>query len=60
MGPKGDVRSVAFSPNGKMLAIGGMLDTGDWDGFVWVWDVETGRLIQPMEVAKSIPGKKGG
>ena len=41
-GGSGPVRSVAFSPDGKMLA------TGDFDGTIRLWDVATGRQIDSL------------
>src|SRR5579872_603277 len=38
-GPDIDVWSVAFSSDGKMVA------SGDWDKFVRVWDLETGKEL---------------
>ena len=35
-----DIRSMAFSPNGNYIL------TGDHDGFIKVWEFQTGRLVQ--------------
>ena len=39
-GPKRRMISVAFSPDGKMLA------GGDLDGVIWLWDIDTGEHRQ--------------
>ena len=45
----GDVESVAFSPNGKILASGG----GDQEGFVTLWDIpQESRIV-------TLPGHRG-
>jgi WD40 repeat protein len=36
------IRSIAFSPDGKMLATGG----GIYDGNVMLWSIESGRLLR--------------
>jgi WD40 repeat protein len=40
--PESTVSSVAFSPNGKLLA------TGDQNGSTYLWDVATGRRIATL------------
>jgi len=43
----GPVISVAFSPDGKILAGG-----SSWDGNVRLWDVETGVMLRKMRVSE--------
>ena len=42
-GHGGVVQAVAFSPNGTMLASGGM------DNAVWLWDIHSGQDIAPLK-----------
>ena len=44
------VTSVAFSPDGKMLA------SGDFDGVIWVWDIDTGEHRQIRTPDKIVDG----
>jgi WD40 repeat protein len=37
--------SVAFSPDGKTLAVGGFNGNGNGDGAVWLWNVPAGHQI---------------
>jgi WD40 repeat protein len=43
-----DVNSVAFSPNGKILASGNGDILGGWDTTVRLWDVATGRELKKL------------
>jgi len=47
----GPVFSVAFSPNGKIVAAGG------FDGLVRMYDVETGKLSKQFSPAPAAPAK---
>jgi WD40 repeat protein len=38
----GNISTLVFSPNGKMLA------TGSWDNTVYLWDTTTGEIIRPL------------
>ncbi len=38
-----DIRCLAFSNNGALLA------TGTGDGFIYIWQISDGRLVQKME-----------
>ena len=40
---RGVIRAVAFSPSGRLLA------TGNWDGGIKVWDVQSERCLAKME-----------
>src|SRR5262249_24713691 len=42
-GHKGSIMSIAFSPNGKLLA------SGSRDGTVILWDVATGKSVKRLE-----------
>jgi WD40 repeat protein len=42
------VNSVAFSPNGKILA------SGSWDGTIRLWDVETGTELRTFKFEKTM------
>jgi WD40 repeat protein len=56
-GIRGSVTSIAFSPNGTRVAAA----TGDFDGFVRIWDVRTGRLVQQLhEKSKIDPDDNAG
>ena len=44
------VTSVAFSPDGKMLA------SGDFDGVIWVWNIDTGEHRQIRTPDKIVDG----
>jgi WD40 repeat protein len=46
------VNSVAFSPNGKILA------DGSYDGTIKLWDIKTGREIRRGRVKSCGNGKK--
>src|SRR5262249_25433521 len=39
---KDEINSIAFAPNGKVIAAGG---TGGTEGTVWLWDAETGKEL---------------
>ena len=47
-GPKGRMVSIAFSPDGKMLA------GGDFEGVIWVWDIGTGERRQILTPHKIV------
>ena len=42
-------RALAFSPDGKRLACGGIFDA------VWIWDVKTGNLNQKFSMPSDLP-----
>ena len=48
----GHVNSIAFSPDGKMLASGERYSTSEglrWGGRIRLWDVSTGRHLRTLE-----------
>jgi len=47
---EGGVNSVAFSPDGKVLASGG------WDDTLRLWNVETGKEIRKIDAHKAMVG----
>jgi WD40 repeat protein len=48
---EGGVNSVAFSPDGKVLASGG------WDDTVRLWDVATGKELRKIDAHKAMVGR---
>lgn len=48
---EGGVNSVAFSPDGKLLASGG------WDDTVRIWDVASGKELRKIEAHKAMVGR---
>jgi WD40 repeat protein len=44
------VRSVAFNPNGKVLA------SGSTDGTIRLWDVQTGECLTVLQVPRPYEG----
>jgi WD40 repeat protein len=48
---EGGVNSVAFSPDGKVLASGG------WDDTVRLWDVQTGKELRKIDAHKAMVGR---
>jgi WD40 repeat protein/beta-lactamase regulating signal transducer with metallopeptidase domain len=48
---EGGVNSVAFSPDGKVLASGG------WDDTLRLWNVETGKEIRKIDAHKAMVGR---
>jgi WD40 repeat protein len=48
---EGGVNSVAFSPDGKVLASGG------WDDTVRLWDVQTGKELHKLAAHKALVGR---
>src|SRR5262249_43013725 len=44
--PETSVRSLAFSPKGKVLAIGGLKNVGKT--VLGLWDVQTGKQLQVL------------
>jgi WD40 repeat protein len=48
---EGGVNSVAFSPDGKLLASGG------WDDTVRIWDVATGKELRKLTAHKAMVGR---
>jgi WD40 repeat protein len=47
----GGVNSVAFSPDGKVLASGG------WDDTIRLWDVQTGKPLRKIDAHKAMVGR---
>jgi WD40 repeat protein/serine/threonine protein kinase len=47
IGHMGEVQSMAFSPDGRHLASGGVRPDGR-GGEVYVWDVQTGRVVRTL------------
>jgi WD40 repeat protein len=49
------VTSVQFSPDGELIAVsGGTKETvGEGDGYVWVWDTESGQLHYRIDAFSS-------
>jgi WD40 repeat protein len=43
-----DVRTIAFSPNGRWIA------SGSLDGQVRLWDARTGKLIKPLKYGEAL------
>jgi len=43
-----DVESVAFTPNGKILA------SGSWDNTVKLWNVQTGEVIRILNQKSAV------
>jgi WD40 repeat protein len=61
--PGHNVASVAFSPDGKTLAVGGEHRTGPHaDAKVWLWDVATRRVSSEFTVPNTgrVPGAERG
>src|SRR5262249_33274534 len=51
----GTVNAVAFSPNGRLLAAGGMLpEGGKNDGLLQVWELDTKKLVYKAEADKHV------
>jgi WD40 repeat protein/serine/threonine protein kinase len=59
-GPPQNVWSLAFSPDGRQLALGTMLPNKGGLGEVRVWDVETGRLHATLEGSGPVAFKPDG
>ncbi len=53
--PPARVRGVAFSPDGRMLAAAGSALTVSGSGAngIWIWDVESGKLLRALHAAPS-------
>lgn len=48
---EGGINSVAFSPDGKVLASGG------WDDTLRLWDVESGKQLRKIDAHKAMVGR---